>query len=95
MSDAVSMPTLGSPEQNSQAPSSQKIDVTGAAGVSHLGAATNSSGKGTAKAFNSMEELRKEEPKLYRLMIEGCMRSFNRSQTAHNENFKRIMRNNH
>ena len=91
MSDASAMPVFGAAEQNAQAPNTQQVNTTATAGTSHLGATNRAA---TAETFGSMEELRKREPTLYRLMIEGCMQQFCRDQQWHNRNLKRIMREN-
>ena len=90
MSDAAAIPTFGAAGENTQSVSTQKVDTTASAGVSHLGAAS----KGTGQSFNTMEELREREPKLYQAMIEGCMMAFNRQQRWHEQQFKKIMREN-
>lgn len=91
MSDAAAIPAFSAPEDNSQTVATQKVDTSGSAGVSHLGATAN---KGTAESFGTMEELRKREPKLYQMMIQSCMMAFNRQQNWHQQEFKRLMREN-
>ena len=53
-----------------------------------------SSGAASAQNFSTMEALRKSEPKLYQLMVEGCMQQFSRNQEWHNQQLKKILREN-
>jgi len=89
MSDASAISTLGAAEENTQSVSTQSVDTAATAGTSQLSTST-----GTGQSFNTMEELRQREPKLYQAMVEGCMMSFNRQQRWHEQEFKKIMREN-
>ncbi len=86
MSDLTSIAVDGGASQAAQTQAAQSATAAASQAAS--------SGAATAQSFSTLDALRKEDPKLYNMMIQGCMQQFSRDQEWHNQNLKKILRDN-
>lgn len=63
-------------------------------GTPSLSSYTSGTSGSSSQTFSSMQALQKANPKLYNLMIQGCMESFCQVQEQYIEDYKKIMREN-